>query len=253
MGRPGFRISTEHAQAFALAVCSNTPIQTIMREFGVSNTTISKYLAYINAKLNNKIIGPQRVRILNKLIVSHIDTLLAQNKYTRQNIKTRIASKDFYTFAMDICNDEADKDIAALYGVAIGTVLSYKFYAKAVISGNKDLGLKIYKTLNKAIVKYINDIVENNKYTKKLTYKSKDKLGPEQIGPNQEKYVSGVANMKPLPILEIVPKLDLNSCAINTLTPVEQPKPEKEDVPVSEIIRLLQSALNSIQDLIQKL
>ena len=101
-----------------------------------------------------------------------------------------------------------------------------------------------------------------------LLYKSKNKTGPEQLGPKPRihtKQTIEELKTKPSiklealneyeirPIDQVAPKLDLNARAVNTLPTLKQPEPAKEDVPVKEVIGLLQCTLEAIQILLRKL
>ena len=104
--------------------------------------------------------------------------------------------------------------------------------------------------------------------TVNLLYKSKNKIGPEQLGPKPRihaKQTIEELKTKPSikfealneydirPIDQVAPKLDLNARAINTLPTPKQSEPAKEDVPVKEVIGLLQCTLEAIQILLRKL
>lgn len=167
--------------------------------------------------------------------------------------KAKIKPEDYGYFVSCICRNIPNEQIVEEFGVSYKTTMTYKSYAKAVASGNRDLGLKIYKNLNKGIVEKIDEYIDTGMLTN-LAYKSKKKIGPEQTGPKPRIHAKQtLEELKTKPTVQIVPKFDLNAGAINTLPTPKQPEPAKEDVPVKEIVGLLQSTLESIQTLLEKL
>lgn len=168
--------------------------------------------------------------------------------------RTKINQKDYTYFALCICQNVPSQQIMQEFGIARRTVTAYRGYAKAVISGNRDLGRQIYRTMSKGIADKIDEAIALGKASKNLVYMSKKKTGPEQVGPKpRSRAKQTLEELKTRPAVQIVPKFDLNPGAINTLPTPKQSEPAKEDVPVKEIVGLLQSTLESIQTLLEKL
>lgn len=232
------RLSSADYKNFAIDLCSNKTIKDIAKKYNITTNYVDNYRYCVRA-LNNKKDLKNNGR-WSKEIISYLKTYLIENKVEIKDKVKRRFNYDVRQFAIDICNNEDTEAMSEFYGVSLRTIQCYKNFAKAALnSEGSKIEEKIYATLSKEVKAQIKSLLQNNKYSNSLKY-TWENYKPKQVGPNTHTY-QRENNIKPLPVSEIVaPKLDLNNCS-------------KKEAPVSEIIGLLQSVLNSIQDLIQKL
>lgn len=169
--------------------------------------------------------------------------------------KTKINKDDYTYFAACICDNMPNEQIAKEFNTTYKTIVNYKSYAKAIVSGNKDLGRKIYKNLNKLIMDEIDESILMGRGAK-LVYRAKSKTGPRQTGPKlriHNKQTLEELKTKPSIKLETLKEPETKSVInINTSATLKQSKSEKEEIPVKEVIGLLQSTIEAIQTLLKR-
>lgn len=241
MSKKRITIEQSRYQEFALAICSNTTLIDIVQNFNVTKHYVNRYIYYANELAIKGYSEALAEKVLNRHSLSRdiakaIDELIINGKYKRPLIAIKTRIKDAETFAKDICNNENNEDIAEIYNINIRTVEGYKRYIKAALNSDASkIEDKIYKSLNKAIINYIKELIQNNKYSKDFKY-NREGYKPKQIGPNKHSYTMQNANIEPMQQPELKLPEHINKHA-NT----------------KDVVDLLSNMLEVVKDLLKKL